>query len=265
MDAHSIPATSGIYRIRCIVTSRIYVGSAVNLRKRCAEHFNALHRNGHYNLKLQRAFNKYGANTFIFEIIEFTLLPEMLTAREQYWFRKLRPAFNICPVAGSALGRKHRKETIEQIRLSNLGWKHTDEAKRKMSEANKSRPPQPKTIEKMRLANLGHPMSIETRAKLSDAKRGKPNHRLGCKHSLETREKLRAASTGQHHAPEEFFEHMETYIVTSPDGEVYTVFGLDQFCKKHQIHLSNLVQVAKGKRRHTKGWTARYLETESTA
>src|SRR5258708_15053375 len=85
-----IPNAPGIYRITCIITGKIYVGSAVNLRRRCRAHLSTLQRNGHHNPKLQAAFNKYGPGAFTFEVLELVLLPS-LTMREQYWFKILKP------------------------------------------------------------------------------------------------------------------------------------------------------------------------------
>src|SRR5260221_10508487 len=83
MHSHStIPATSGIYRITCAVTRKIYIGSAMNLRKRWKDHSFYLQRNEHHNPKLQAAWNKYGPDAFTFEVWEL-VLPISLTARSE--------------------------------------------------------------------------------------------------------------------------------------------------------------------------------------
>jgi group I intron endonuclease len=41
---HPLPRASGIYQIRCIPTGKIYVGSAVNLRKRWDQHHRSLRK-----------------------------------------------------------------------------------------------------------------------------------------------------------------------------------------------------------------------------
>src|SRR6266700_6394202 len=109
MNSCDIPATPGIYRITCIVTKKIYIGSAINLRARWQNHCAYLRQNKHHNPKLQNAWNKYGPDAFVFEVLEIVLIPDLLTAREQYWFSKLKPfgnkGFNLAPIAGSSLGR----------------------------------------------------------------------------------------------------------------------------------------------------------------
>src|SRR6266581_8950197 len=133
----SFPTTSGIYRITCIVTGKFYIGSAINLCKRKNIHLHALRRNTHENPKLQNAWNKYGEPTFTFEVLEM-VLPMSLTAREQYWFEKLKPfdkkGFNLDRGAGSSLGRVVSQASREKSRATQLGrpstrigWKPTSE------------------------------------------------------------------------------------------------------------------------------------------
>src|SRR5260221_5069738 len=129
--SEDIPKTSGIYKITCTVTRKIYIGSAINLRKRQHGHWGHFRRNTHYNLILQNAWNKYGESAFTFEVLEL-VLPMSLTAREQYWFHKLKPfgkrGYNIAPEAGSSLGRKHTPEEIEKMRQAALWTQRSPEA-----------------------------------------------------------------------------------------------------------------------------------------
>src|SRR5260221_216219 len=121
---NDIPATSGIYKITCTVNKRIYIGSAVNLRKRQINHFSELQKNKHRNPKLQNAWNKYGEEAFTFEVLEY-VLPMSLTAREQYWFKKLKPfgrkGFNIAHEAGSSLGIKRSPESRTKMSVARKG------------------------------------------------------------------------------------------------------------------------------------------------
>lgn len=190
MSSEAIPTSSGIYRIVCITTGRIYVGSAVNLRRRWIEHRHRLRHNTHANTILQNAWHKYGESMFAFEVIELVLLPEMLTYREQYWFVTLNPfgknGFNILPFAGSRLGTKASPETREKLRLTNRGRKYPKEFGENITKRQ-----------------LGRKFSDETRKRIGDAQRGKPRYnRRGEKHSPEHIEKQRLALLGYKHTEE---------------------------------------------------------------
>ncbi len=194
-----IPNASGIYKIICTANKRIYIGSTVNLRQRKNEHWSDFKRNQHPNRHLQRAWNKYGEQAFIFEVLE-QVLTISLTAREQYWLNKLKPfghkGFNIAREAGSTLGYKDSPERIEQKRQSMLG--NTHGLGKNLGNKN----------------DLGHShkQSLETREKIRQAKRGhnnSPDHNekvrqanLGKKQSLETIEKRRQAHLESKRSPE---------------------------------------------------------------
>jgi group I intron endonuclease len=110
-DMASISQTPSIYQIRHIDSGRVYVGSAINPRDRLTAHKYTLRKGRHHSEYLQHAWDKYGADAFVFEIIEPVLLIEDLIAREQYWIDTLRAStrkygYNISPTAGSVLGVK---------------------------------------------------------------------------------------------------------------------------------------------------------------
>lgn len=186
-NTYPVPATSGIYKITCIPTGKIYIGSSVNVRDRRTSHFGSLRQNKHANLHLQRAWNKYGESAFTFEVLEL-VLPISLTAREQYWLNKLKPfnrrGFNILPIAGSPSGYKHTPEAIDKIRASN--------SRRKLST---------ESIEKIRQANTGKKY-LPGRAKSPEHREKLRQARLGTKLSPETREKVRQAGIGRYRSPE---------------------------------------------------------------
>lgn len=98
----------GVYAIWCVPTGRMYVGSAKNIRARWRAHTTALLR-GKGNVKLQRAWNKYGGSAFTFEILEAVPDASMLIEREQAHIDALRAAsfgLNCRPRAASNMGLK---------------------------------------------------------------------------------------------------------------------------------------------------------------
>jgi group I intron endonuclease len=265
MDANSFPyGVSGIYRITCTTTGKFYIGSAVNLYKRQDTHSYYLHRNAHHNPKLQASWNKYGEAAFIFEIVELVLIPELLTAREQYWLDTLKPfgirGFNIARIAGSSRGVKRSAETCKKIGDAHRGRKPSPEAREKNRQAQ---------IGKHSEYNRGKKASPETRAKMSATRRGRPAHNRGTKHTPEAIEKIRLAGLGHTHSAESRAKMSDagkvrqagkrkTLIVTSPEGIEYTIVGIRAFCRDHHLDRSTLIRVAKGQEPHHKGWKARY-------
>lgn len=46
------------------------------------------------------------------------------------------------------------------------------------------------------------------------------------------------------------------FALTSPSGELFIVDNLTAFCKEHELTPSNIRKVARGLRKHAKGWVA---------
>lgn len=142
---------SGIYIITH-TSGKQYVGSSNNIEKRLSFHKWQLSVNKHHARKLQRSWNKYGADTFTFSVLEIT---DDLVAREQHWMDVLKPFFNSSLVAGGGC----------------TGYKHTDEAKRKMSEASRTRIRTQEHKDRISKALTGKVMSEETKRKISETKK----------------------------------------------------------------------------------------------
>lgn len=96
---------AGIYQIRNVLNDKIYIGSSKNIKLRKNMHLSELRRSVHGNPHLQRSFNKYGENSFIFETL-FTCSEKDLIRLEQYHIDNYKPEYNICTVAGTTIGTK---------------------------------------------------------------------------------------------------------------------------------------------------------------
>lgn len=199
-----IPKTSGIYKIENMVNGKCYIGQAENLHRRINAHINELNGNRHYNTHLQRAWEKYGSDSFTFSVVEECDV-EALDEREVYYidfYNAYRDGYN------KALGGK-----------SNRGWKHTENSKKKMRESHHdisgannpmygvslydvlSEEEIAEWKHKISVANSGERNSFyrknhtdETKRKISEAKKGKytgvNNPRYGKHLSKETIEKI---------------------------------------------------------------------------
>lgn len=73
---------NGIYKITNLVNRKVYIGQSNKLNTRKSCHFYLLKNDKHHNDHLQRAYNKYGKDNFIFEVIEET---NDLDNREIFW------------------------------------------------------------------------------------------------------------------------------------------------------------------------------------
>jgi group I intron endonuclease len=69
----------GIYKIINTINNKVYIGSSRNLKKREKTHFYKLDHNTHTNRHLQSAYLKYGKAAFLFEIIMFCPIEELIT------------------------------------------------------------------------------------------------------------------------------------------------------------------------------------------
>ncbi len=177
---------SGIYKITCKSNNKSYIGSSVNLYERLQRHLRDLSKQRHCNYYLQRAFDKYGVDNFTYEILEY-VDEDTILIREQYYINQYQTSnyslgYNLCPVAGSRLGTKHRPETIEKYRQ--FTRIHTEETKQKISESNKGRLLTDEQKEKL---------SVSLKKYYSQ----NSNHFLGKSHTDETIQKMREVKLGK--------------------------------------------------------------------
>ena len=76
---------TGIYKITNQINNKIYIGQAVNIRRRWTDHkYRSSIPNKEYEKYLYRAFRKYGLENFSFEILE-ECTREQLNERENYY------------------------------------------------------------------------------------------------------------------------------------------------------------------------------------
>lgn len=136
---------TGVYAITNIENGHRYIGSATSLKKRWREHTRQLSEGRHHSRYLQRAWNRYGSDSFTFRPILFCER-QMLIPYEQAAMDAYAPEYNIVPIAGSQLGYRHTPESLKKMRESHLG-----------------RPSSRK----------GATLSAETRAKISANRKGK--------------------------------------------------------------------------------------------
>jgi len=222
----------GVYQIRNIVTRFCYAGQSIHLKSRPRRHWSDLKNNKHYNIHLQRSYNKHGRDKFVFEILLYCE-PEELTYYEQFFVDKyvrLKISYNTCrECVDSPKGIKHSEETCKKRSDAMQGknnhmWgkQHSEETRKKTSESCKITLNIKEIKEKMSFSrmgaknpnfgkhlsdeakerisktNTGHDVSIEIRANMSKATRGENNPRsvLTSQNVLDIRKMLADGKTG---------------------------------------------------------------------
>ena len=61
---------TGIYWIKNNKNGKVYIGQSKDIELRINCHIKALNKDSHYNPKLQNSWNKYGENSFSWEILK---------------------------------------------------------------------------------------------------------------------------------------------------------------------------------------------------
>lgn len=157
---------SGIYMWKNLLTGKIYIGSAQNIKRRLTGYYNVSFLEKNTNMYICRSLLLHGYSSFGLSILEYCS-KKILIEREQYYINTLKPGYNICKTAGSTLGRLHSVEAKSKISRAKQGTNqgknnsffgkvHSEGSKKQMSEVK-----------------LGTSLSDITKAKISVSKQGK--------------------------------------------------------------------------------------------
>ena len=139
--------TSGIYAIVNEVARKVYLGQTRNLRKRILEHQRLLELNRHPNPHLQNAFNKYGRDSFRYDVVVMCDDPDDLDEFETPFLNgtatyDLMPTYNIAKAPTAVMtGRKHSEATKAMMSRNRKGKRGhvTNEYREKLSESHIAR------------------------------------------------------------------------------------------------------------------------------
>lgn len=121
----------GIYKITNLVNNKCYIGSTwKSFRSRYKQHLTKLHQGKHHCQHLQRAYEKYGDDSFSFEILEIVTDKSILLDREAFYIKECdgfpggyneNPDPNLSPMHNEN-SRKKSSETHKKL------WKRLQES-----------------------------------------------------------------------------------------------------------------------------------------
>ncbi len=174
----------GVYIIRCVKNGSYYIGRSFQIAKRWYAHERALERGIHANRILQRTYDKYGIDTFEFEILEECEDKEDLIRLEQEWIDicfKDPQCMNLASssLGGASFGRKLSDETKRKIGLGHLGKSRnfvpTTQYIQKQIERTKNLWQDPEYRQKVTDARKksGYVVTEEMRQKMSKQRKGR--------------------------------------------------------------------------------------------
>jgi group I intron endonuclease len=178
---------SDIYMLTNKLTKDIYIGQSIDISKRFKKYFSISYIKSKDSFIISRGLIKYGYSNFSLTILEYCGRSD-LNIREQYYFDKLKPKYNILKTAGSSQGFKHSEKTKSKISKSLKGiyikeksalfGRTQIEATKKLMSLKKVKDKNPlfgkthnkDTIDLMRQKALGRIHSEETKLKISIAR-----------------------------------------------------------------------------------------------
>jgi hypothetical protein len=165
-------------------------------------------------------------------VLEFQILEicDILTweERERFYIKHFRDMglrmVNVTDGGENGCSSETAKKGVE-TRRKNGTLAHTEETKRKLSQAHIGVPKSDSHKESLRKAWKRTPEQLkESSSKASKTSKGKIN--------------------------------IKQYVCTSPDGKEYiTTEGLKKFCEEQELTHPNMIKVANGQRPQHKGWT----------
>ncbi len=147
----------GIYQIRNIVNEKVYIGQTKQpFNKRYLHHVWKLKKGTHNNPHLQRAFDLYSENSFVFEVVEVVDDVDLLDEKEVAYIKKARQkglCYNLSDGGQGMHGipmPSHVKELLVFLnKRLNTGKHASAETKKRMSESRKGTKRTKETVLKM--------------------------------------------------------------------------------------------------------------------
>lgn len=123
----------GIYKITNKINGHAYIGLSTNIEERWKQHQSLYNQNRESNKVLYKAFQKYGIENFIFEVLEECSILE-LSEKEKYYIEKFDTYFNGYNMTAGGednQGDSHPKHKLEQKDIEDIRTRYNNLERRK--------------------------------------------------------------------------------------------------------------------------------------
>jgi group I intron endonuclease len=238
-----------VYAARNKINGMTYVGKTTRtLEERKQGHLKDALDGSH--LYFHKSIRKYGFGAF-----EWTVLyqdddndREWMDWWEMKFIRRLgtkKPGgYNLSDGGEGGTGFKHTEDARRKMSLAGKGRKHTEEHNRKIGDAQRGRKQSEEQRKKNSECHKGLPVSDETRRKMSAS-------RIGYKHSEETRRKIGQSQVGKY-IPEEVRRKISEAAKRRPPVSEETRRKISEAGKGRVVSqetIAKLVSIHRGRKR----------------
>lgn len=187
INLQTVPEISGIYKFTNTIKNKVYIGQAVNLKKRINEHLKFYKTADSY---FYFSMRKHKIENFEVEILQSgnfskTELDQMeITYIRLFKSQNPKLGYNMTGGGGGTIGIKQSPELIKKRFDSRKGYKHSEETKKLIGLKSKGR-------------NLGKKHSEESKLLMSKNIKGKSKGKKRKPFTQETKDKMSKASLGK--------------------------------------------------------------------
>ena len=242
-----IKNASYIYKITNIFNNKVYIGQTKNkYKKRWSDHKSSLRNNKHGNDHLQKAWNKYGEESFVFELIDTVVFSESLNNLERFWinyYDSMNPFKGYNKKGGGNLSGELSEETRLKMSISKKGKpsnnKFTPETRRLLSESASKRR-----------------WSEEMKCYFSKTRKGKYNGNEETGKKISKALKGRKVSDTTKKQISLNMPHKKTIICLN-NGQIFK--SVHEACRELNLPQSNLSAHLNGRRPSVKGYVFKFL------
>lgn len=253
-------ALYSVYIIKCLINNKTYIGiTTLSPPEKRWEQHKFKSQFGRCGL-LSRAIKKYGPENFKFSVIDQTDSIEHLKELEKKYILEYNSYCNSDSSNGYNM-------TLGGDGV--WGLKMTDESKTKMRESKIKLLSDailgPEFIKKLQFARSKFSHSEESRKKISQALKGRAVRGRGWKMSEEQKiaisDSLKGKRLSDNCIKANVKRLSKKWRVTSPNGEVFIVENLRQFCRERELSAENLWKTSKGIIHQSQGWSCILIES----